>query len=264
MWGQQGEGITCGLLWLNCMYNVSMNIVSRPDVLCGGGEKTSGHSRILFVIYRNAIILHHINLLMQTKWRAFYVCYIFRCWGTSKGEELTQLVLDLYTKLLKLCHETRVSSEVLTQPDAFSGPGPEKLKMLSIQKRKRRVLLIISYKSHKIVHLVCLCRHRLHEAFWLALPTFRQGSQNVCESDQTFFSPPPHKTPGRETSMNSCGILMCSFIRWTSSPVNFICQCLANQLWCCMCSVCKLLYCILFVLTIGLLNIWAASNKNVF
>ena len=36
-----------------------MKIVSRPDVLCGGGEKTSGHSR-------NAIILYHINLLTRT------------------------------------------------------------------------------------------------------------------------------------------------------------------------------------------------------
>jgi len=77
-------------------------------------------------------------------------------------------------------------------PDQFfrDRPCARKLKMLCVQKRKRRVLLIISYKSHKIAHLVCLCRHRLRDAFWLALSTFRQGS---CESDQTFFTAPTQK-----------------------------------------------------------------------
>jgi len=76
------ECVTCLLLLdlsVDHMINAQLKLVSQPDSLCVGGEKTSGRSHILFVIYRNAIILHHINLLLWTKWRAFYFCYVFRC-----------------------------------------------------------------------------------------------------------------------------------------------------------------------------------------
>jgi len=61
-------------------------------------------------------------------------------------------------------------------------------------------VLILHYEKNVKKNAIncCLFRHKMREAIWLALRTFRQWSRNVCNSDQTVFWLPTHSL-ARET-----------------------------------------------------------------